>query len=119
MALSDTACKNAHKHEKASNNKAFKLADEKGLYLLLKPQVDAWGKWWRFKYYFGGKEKGLSFGTYPDTSLLQAREKRDAARKQIAGGIDPSITRKIEKAGSIENTLSAIALEFIEAKRNN
>ncbi|MEQ1529793.1 MAG: integrase arm-type DNA-binding domain-containing protein [Methylococcales bacterium] len=118
MSLSDTACKNAHKHEKASANKPFKLADEKGLYLLLKPQVDGWGKWWRFKYYFGGKEKGLSFGTYPDTSLLQAREKRDLARKQIAAGIDPGIARKIEKAGAIENTFAAVAKEFIEAKRN-
>ncbi len=116
--LSDTACKNAHKHEKTSTGKPFKLADEKGLSLLLKPQVDGWAKWWRFKYRFGGKEKGLSFGTYPDTSLLQAREKRDEARKQLAAGIDPGITRKIEKAGSIENTFKAIAEDFLMTKQN-
>lgn len=118
MALTDTACKNAHKHEKASNSKPFKLSDEKGLYLLIKPQVDGWGKWWRFKYYFRGKEKGLSLGTYPDTSLLQARERRDTARKQIAEGIDPSIARQIEKAGAIENTLEAVAREFIQHNQN-
>lgn len=111
--LTDTACKNAHKHEKTSTGKAFKLADEKGLYLLLKPQADGWGKWWRLKYRFGDKEKSLSLGTYPDTSLLQAREKRDIARKQIADGIDPGITRKIEKAGSIENTFKAVAEDFL------
>jgi len=116
--LSDTACKNAHKHEKTSTGKPFKLTDEKGLYLLLKPQADGWGKWWRFKYRFGGKEKSLSFGTYPDTGLLQAREKRDAARKQIADGIDPGITRKIEKADSIENTFKAIAEDFLMTKQN-
>jgi len=95
--LSDTACKNAHKHPKNSTGKPFKLSDEKGLFLLVKPQVDDWGKWWRFKYHFGGKEKLLSLGTYPDTSLSQAREKRDEARKQIADGIDPAETRKTAK----------------------
>ena len=113
--LSDTACKNAHKHEKTSTGKPFKLNDEKGLYLLLKPQADGWGKWWRFKYRFGGKEKGLSFGIYPDTSLQQAREKRDIARKQLAGGIDPGENRKAvksSKAESAANSFEVIAREW-------
>ena len=94
MPLTDIVCKNAHKHLKTSDGKPFKLTDEKGLYLLVKPQADGWGKWWRFKYRFGGKEKSLSFGTYPDVSLKQARDDRDTAKKQIADGIDPSDTRK-------------------------
>lgn len=115
MPLSDTACKNAHKNNKASSGKPFKLADEKGLYLLVKPQAGGWGKWWRFKYRFGGKEKGISFGTYPDTSLLQAREKRDIARKQIAEGIDPGENRKAvksSKAESAANSFEIIAREW-------
>ncbi|MFA5919784.1 MAG: integrase arm-type DNA-binding domain-containing protein [Methylococcaceae bacterium] len=115
MPLSDTACKNAHRHDKTSGNKPFKLADEKGLYLLLKPQADGWGKWWRFKYRFGGKEKSLSFGTYPDTGLQQAREKRDAARKQLADGIDPGENRKAvksSKAESAANCFEIIAREW-------
>ncbi len=115
--LSDTACKNAHRNEKASAGKPFKLSDEKGLFLLVQPQGESWGKWWRFKYRFGGKEKSLSLGTYPEISLSQAREKRDEYRKQIANNIDPAITRKIEKAGSTENTLAAVAKEFMEANR--
>jgi len=97
MALSDPACKNAHKHEKTKINKPFKLTDEKGLYLLVKPQTDGWGKWWRFKYRFDGKEKSLSFGTYPSVSLLQAREQRDEARTQLTKGIDPGASRKAAK----------------------
>jgi integrase len=115
--LSDTACKNAHKHEKARNRKAFKLSDEKGLFLLIQPQAEGWGKWWRFKYRFGGKEKSLSLGTYPEVSLSQARERRDEFRKLIANNTDPGITRKIEKSGSLENSFSAVAKEFIEANR--
>ena len=42
--------------------KPTKLADERGLYLLLTPSG---GRWWRFKYRYAGKEKLLSLGTYP------------------------------------------------------
>jgi hypothetical protein len=42
------------------------------LYVLVNPSGS---KWWRFKYQFDGREKLLSFGTYPDTSLKLAREK--------------------------------------------
>jgi hypothetical protein len=55
-------------------DKAYKLTDGQGLYLLVTP---AGGKLWRFKYRFGGKEKGLVFGTYPEISLADAREKRE------------------------------------------
>jgi integrase len=112
--LSDTACKNAHRSEKTSLGKPFKLTDEKGLYLLVTPQADSWGKWWRFKYRFEGSEKLLSFGTYPDTGLQQAREKRDKARKQLADGIDPGEHRKAvksSKAESAENNFEVIARE--------
>jgi integrase len=115
MPLSDTACKNAHKHAKASDGKPFKLSDEKGLFLLVKPQADGCGKWWRFKYRFEGKEKLLSLGTYPETSLAQAREKRDEARKQIAAGIDPGENRKAVKAAKAEsaaNSFEVIAREW-------
>src|SRR6266853_435405 len=60
--------------------KAFKMYDAGGLYLEVSPSG---GKWWRWKYRYGGREKRLSFGVYPDTGLKSAREKRDAARKQL------------------------------------
>lgn len=56
------------------------------------------GKWWRLKYRIAGVEKRLSLGTYPETSLKAAREKRDAARALIVQGIDPSDARKASKA---------------------
>ncbi|MBL1263875.1 tyrosine-type recombinase/integrase [Candidatus Methylomicrobium oryzae] len=122
MPLSDTACKNAHKNDKAGSGKPFKLSDEKGLFLLLQPQEDGWGKWWRFKYRFEGKEKLLSLGTYPETSLAQAREKRDEARKQIAAGIDPGENRKAVKAAKAEsaaNSFEVIAREWGLKKVDN
>jgi len=110
MPLSDTAIKNA----KAAPDKAFKMPDEKGMYLLVHQNGS---KYFRFDYRFNGKRKTLALGVYPDTTLKAARAKRDDAREQIAKGIDPGLMRKIEKAGSAENTFSAVAKEFIEARK--
>ena len=51
----------------------------------------------------------MSLGVYPDTTLKLAREQRDIIRKQIAEGINPATTHKIEKVGSTENTFEAIS----------
>jgi len=91
-------------------DKDYKISDEKGLYLFVKKNGS---KYWRFKYRIHGVEKLLSLGVYPDISLKEAREKRDLARKQGSDGIDPSLMRKLEKAGSKENTFQAVAEEFL------
>ena len=105
--ITDTAARQAK-----SRPTACKLFDSGGLYLLVTP---AGGKWWRFKYRFGGKEKLLSVGTYPEVGLRQARGARDEARKLLSAGRDPGAERKAaktaltrEKAGSFE----AVAREW-------
>ena len=77
MALTDTAVRNAK-----PDGKTKKLFDARGLYLEVAP---AGGKWWRLKYRFGGKEKRLSLGVYPDISLKQARERRDRSKRPSEG----------------------------------
>jgi len=106
MPLTDVKVRNAK-----PKNKQYKLFDFDGLFLLVS---HAGGKWWRFKYRFGGKEKLMSLGTYPEVSLSQARERRDAARKQVADGIDPSQARKALKAAKTqdENTFEVVAREW-------
>jgi len=90
MPLSDIAIRTAKPAEKA-----YKLSDGGGLFLLVTPQG---GKWWRYKYRYNGKENLLSIGTYPDTGLKEAREKHAEARKVLAQGKDPSEKRKEAKA---------------------
>src|SRR3546814_20389206 len=51
---------------------------------------------------FDGKSKRLSLGAYPSTSLLEAREKRDTARKQLNEGIDPAVASKLHIQENIE-----------------
>lgn len=72
------------------------------------------GRWWRPRYRFGGKEKLISLGTYPDTGLKTARERRDAARKLLESGVDPSETRRAEKArnSQVANGFEAVAREW-------
>ena len=79
--------------------RARKLFDGGGLYIEVAPSG---GKLWRLKYRFGGREKRLALGTYPDTSLEAAREKRDTARAMLASGVDPGEHRKAEKAADRE-----------------
>jgi len=90
--------------------KARKLADERGMYLLVKPNGS---RWWRFDYRRPGtaKRNTLSLGTYPDVSLKKARERRDDARKLLADGIDPGGKRKAERIAGGE-TFEAVAREW-------
>ena len=87
--------------------KTYKLADGGGLYLEVAP---GGGKWWRIKYRHEGKEKRISLGVYPAVSLKDARERREAARKLIAQGVDPSKARQEEKA---EAAAEAVTFEIV------
>lgn len=111
MALTDVAVRNAKQREKT-----YRLFDSGGLYLEVIPTADAsGGKRWRWKYRVAGKEKRLALGVYPDVPLKAARDKRDAARRQLAAGIDPGAARRAEKlslAGA--ESFEAVAREWHE-----
>lgn len=109
MPLTDTAVRAAKPEAKPR-----KLADEKGLFLLVQPSG---GKLWRLKYRHLGKEKKLSLGRYPDVTLRDARERRDAARRLIASGLDPSMEKRVHQLAAqteAANTFGLIAIEYIE-----
>ena len=99
--------------------KPRRFYDERGLYLEVRGTSQAKAaKWWRLKYRFDGREKLLSLGTYPDTSLADARVARDKARELIAAGTDPSEARKADKAAravALVNTVEAVARAWLEA----
>ncbi|MEO6959769.1 MAG: integrase arm-type DNA-binding domain-containing protein [Burkholderiaceae bacterium] len=114
MALTDASCKNAK-----PKDKPYKLADANGLYLLVKPNG---GRYWRLKYRVDGKEKLLSFGVYPEVSLLEARGERDKARKLLRGDTDPTQAKREEKRLSIlnnQNNFEAVAREWHPIKKDS
>jgi len=82
-------------------DKPISLFDGGGLYLLITP---AGGKLWRFKYRFNNKEKKLAFGSYPEISLQNARQRREEARGLVANGVDPDAVRKAQKQANTEET---------------
>jgi len=70
-------------------------------------------RWWRFKYKYGGKERGISLGVYPDVPLQYAREQLQDARQLLARGIDPSVQRRTVKIAKADS-FKVIAEEWLE-----
>lgn len=98
--------------------KAVRMFDGGGLYLEVRPTG---GKWWRFKFRYGGKEKLLALGTYPEVPLKAARDRRDAARRDLQEGVDPSEARKAKKAtrgASPVDSFEAVAREWHGVKKS-
>src|SRR5690554_1000399 len=90
-----------------------KLSDGGGLYLYL---AKSGSKLWRMKFRINGKEKLLSFGSYPEVSLKEARNKRDRARLDLRDGIDPAKgkreKKRLAKLGAA-NSFRAIGEEYL------
>jgi hypothetical protein len=93
--------------------KPYKRSDSRGLYVLVQPDG---ALWWRFRYRWQGREKLLSMGTYPDTSLKLARDKRDEARSLLAKGVDPSAARREERTAQCD-TFEVLAREWLTKQR--
>ena len=96
-----------------TKDKPITLFDGGGLYLLITPTG---GKLWRFKYRYDGKEKLLALGSYPEISLLDARQRREDARKLLANGVDPGAVRKAQQQAKVEDdeSVEVIAREWHE-----
>jgi integrase len=94
----------------------YKLTDFDGLYLLI---CKNGSKLWRFAYRFEGKQKQIALGHYPQVTLAEARERRDASRTLLASGKNPSLERRLEKIARAAggNTFRDVAEEFLDKQR--
>ncbi|MFX1761406.1 integrase arm-type DNA-binding domain-containing protein [Paraburkholderia sp. A1RI-2L] len=111
--LTDARCRNARFNPIGGN----KLFDGGGLFLELRP---AGTKKWRLKYRFNGKENLLTFGDYPSVTLAEARERREAAKRLLAGGTDPALQRDIDRqtaALAASTTFQSVAEDWLAIKR--
>ncbi|HCD6062793.1 TPA: tyrosine-type recombinase/integrase [Klebsiella oxytoca] len=105
MALTDIKVRTAK-----PTDKQYKLTDGNGMHLLVHPNGS---RYWRLQYRFGGKQKMLALGVYPEVSLAEARARRDEARKLLANSIDPGDKKKNDKVELEEaRTFEQLAVEW-------
>ena len=103
------------------DSKIYTLSDGYGLQLRIKPNGS---KLWLFDYFrpYTKKRTCLSFGSFPEVSLAEARKLRDAARQLLAKDIDPKEHREeteILNKAAYSNTLEHIAAKWLETKNGN
>jgi integrase len=110
--LSDSHARNAR-----PKDKAYKLVDGNGLFLLVKPNGK---RSWRYRYRIGGIENMFAVGDYPQLGLKQARAARDDARLLVEQGTHPSEQRKADRlivVSSAASTFKAISQEWISENK--
>jgi integrase len=96
-----------------AKDRTYKLADGDGLSLEVWPNG---GRYWRFRYRFGGKENKLGLGVYPEVTLKEARDRLTEARALLRDGVDPSRHRKESKAAqrtAEESTFTAVSNDWL------
>lgn len=94
----------------------YRLADSQGLFLYV---TTAGGKFWRYRYRIGPKEKTLALGRYPEVGLVAAREAHYEARKLVSEGKDPALEKQKAKIARIEAakvTFRKMADEWLAAR---
>ncbi|MDF2792436.1 tyrosine-type recombinase/integrase [Pseudomonas sp. SMSB3] len=112
MALSEMAIRHAR-----VTGKDYTLADSDGLFLNVTAQG---GKIWHFRYYWAGRQKRMSFGSYPQVGLRDARARRDEARALIAQGTNPCEQRKQQRQAvrlSSDHAFESVFNQWIAFRR--
>jgi integrase len=90
----------------------LKLHDGMGLYCWVNSDGS---RYWRMRYWIGGKERSLSLGVYPKITLAAARKKRDEVLAQLDAGQDPSQekrAKKIAEKAAVDNSFELVAREW-------
>ena len=92
------------------------LGDGGGLWVRLLPSSKGGAVNFYYRFQIAGKERRYNCGTYPETSLAQARERRNAARNLVRKGIDPVLQENNDRMAraaaqtmeSMERTVSEL-----------
>ncbi|HYC66591.1 tyrosine-type recombinase/integrase [Brevundimonas sp.] len=85
-------------------------ADGGGLYLQVGPTG---AKSWSFIFQWRGKRKQMGLGGLLTTTLGEARQQADAARRAVAKGINPIEARRLTRVGG--NTFGDVADELLRS----
>lgn len=100
-----------------AGEKDYKLADAGGLHLFVTTKGH---RSWRLKYRFGGKERRLVLGAYPEISLKKAREMRDEAKAALKAGKDPALAAqraRLARQVGHDDTFERFARAWYESQK--
>lgn len=109
MALTEAKIKAAIIKEKA-----YRVADENGLFLEVRPSGS---RVWRHRYSFQNRPSIITYGEYPLITIKEARGKRDATRSLIAHGLDPSKANDSTASVAPKDNFGKIALAWLDLKK--
>ncbi|MGD8109948.1 integrase domain-containing protein [Vibrio sp. TRT 17S01] len=103
------------------SDKEYTLSDGDGLQLRIKTNGT---KLWILKYThpITKKRTNISFGSYPDVPLAEARKRRADAKKLIAHNIDPKQHKDeqlLMERAELENTFGKLADKWLELKKES
>lgn len=103
------------------SDKEYTLSDGDGLQLRIKTNGT---KLWILKYThpITKKRTNISFGSYPDVPLAEARKRRADAKKLIAHNIDPKQHKDeqlLMERTELENTFGKLADKWLELKKES
>ena len=79
--LNDTQVRNLR-----PKHKLYRVSDSHGLCIEINPNGS---KLWRHRYRFNNKATMMALGTYPEVSLLDARQARDRNKQLLKQGLNP------------------------------
>jgi hypothetical protein len=95
---------------KVESAKPGKYSDGGNLYLIVSPTTRS--RKWVLRFTWRGRPKEMGLGSATAVPLADAREKADAARRQIAKGLNPIDERK---RGGDTPTFGALADDVLES----
>ena len=109
-------CQNARPMEKP-----YRLSDRQGLYLEVRPSGH---KAWKFDYRFEGRILTKTYGTFPELSLKEARDRHIIAKGELAQGINPrheeiERQKKQNLANLSPRTWRDVCLAWLETRLND
>lgn len=87
-----------------------------GLHLWIKSPTR---KYWILRTTINAKQRDISIGSFPETTIAEAREKAQGFKKEISNGIDPLAQKRIKKQFSEkkEITFKEFSIDCINLKR--
>ena len=94
----------------------YRIADSGGLAIEVRPSG---ARLWRYRFRYNGKASMAALGEYPLVTLVEARSRRDEARRTLHAGVSPVAAARSRRVAQVEragNTFAVVAAEYMSQR---